>query len=106
MTVAVALDPTSLNRVGMGLVFVAVNLFLTSFFFLCLRGMATRFLGEERAQLYQGAALRQSWLLALYATGILWAHSARLLVWWVALLGLVFVLLLEFSYRQLSDLKR
>lgn len=97
-----ALDPSALTSVGEASFFGLWFIFLTSLLTLGLLALARRFLGEERATLYQGAALRQSVLLALFLTGVMTAQYFSLLTWWGTLLLLVFLLLIELTYRHLQ----
>lgn len=105
-TVVVAIDPSSLNPVGKVLVFGLAFLWVASGLLVLLLALGLRFLGPARATLYQGAALRQSLLLASFFSAILLAQYARVLTWWGAGLGLTLTLLLELSLRKLFSPKR
>jgi len=101
-----ALDPDTLTRVGEASFFGLWFLFFVGILALTLLSLAQRFLGTERATLYQGAAFRQSILFAFLLTGVMAAQYFALLTWWGTLLLLAFVLLIELTYRRIQTLNR
>lgn len=99
-------DPETLTRVGEWSFFGLWFFFLQSSVFLILVSLSKRFLGEERTNLYQGAAWRQGALVALFLTGVMTAQYFGILTWWGALFLLAFLLLLELTYRRFQSFKR
>ncbi len=106
LSVGVAVDPDTLNRAGIALVFGVIFLLCGSTIYLLLTSLALRFLGEVRTASYQGSALRQGGLLALFVTLVLAAQYWRVLTWWAACLGFVFILLIELTCRRILSFRR
>lgn len=101
-----AVDPETLTRLGQWSFFGLWFLFIQSATALMLLSLAKRFLGEGRATLYQGAAFRQGMFLALLLTGTMTAQYFQVLTWWGVLVFVVFLLLIELTYRRIQSLKR
>lgn len=104
--VVLAVDPTTLNRMGMILVFVVLFLFGLCLSWALLLMLGERFLGEAGALSYRLGALRQSALLSAFGVWLLFSLKAEIFTWWGALLSFAFCLLIEFSVRSLFQLKR
>ena len=104
-TAVIAVDPQSLNRIGMGAVFALVFVCLGSGLYLGLIALSQRFLGPERTVAFAGAALRQSVLLASLATALLVLQYLRMLTWWGALLALALMLLVELTFRYVISFR-
>lgn len=101
-----ALDPSALTRIGEASFFGLWFLFFGGIIAWGLLSLAQRFLGEERAMRYQGAAFRQSVLLSILLTGMMVAQYFSVLTWWGALLFLTLLLLLELTFRRMQTLNR
>ena len=95
------IDPKTLNTLGTVSFFGCVLVLIQSLSMLILLSLGERFMGRERATLYQGGAWRQSFLLASLGVALLVAQYFRVLTWWGVLLLIGLVLLLELSYRRL-----
>jgi hypothetical protein len=95
-------DPDALTLPGLGLFFFGVFLIIGASASLLLLLLAKRWLDPVAAEHYVGGALRQGVLLGAFVAGIAAARFAGFLVWWAALLYLAFLLLVEFTYRQLK----
>ncbi len=95
-------DPVTLTIAGQTLFFFSFWLMVTAVATLGLVSLARRFLAEPAACTYLPSALRQGTLIGGYAMGMVLAQYVDALVWWVALLSLVLVLLIEFTARQFS----
>ncbi|MFZ1626882.1 MAG: hypothetical protein WAT81_03720, partial [Candidatus Moraniibacteriota bacterium] len=95
-------DPVSLTLAGRGLFFFALWLFATAGVALGLVSLARRFLDERGARAYVPAALRQGGLIGLYVSSIAVAKFSGYLTWWVLLLALALILLIEFTSRQFN----
>jgi hypothetical protein len=95
-------DPASLTLAGQGLFFFALGLFFAAGVTLGLVSLANRFLDERAATAYLPGALRQGCLVGLYVSGIATAQFLGYLTWWIVLLALAFILLIEFTVRQFS----
>lgn len=106
VAIGVAVDPYSLNQVGIALVAGIFLLMVASLMWSCLVSLGVRFLGEERTEVYQASAVRQSVLVAALVTAFLIALSMRVLTWWGILLALVLVLLIELTWRRFQLFKR
>lgn len=94
-------DPVTLTVAGQGFFFLALWLLVMVSVMLGLLSLARRFLDESAAWAYFPAAARQGLLIGVYVAGMALAQFLGYLVWWVALLALVLVLLIEFTARQL-----
>ncbi len=105
-TIVVAIDPNSLNQLGIAAVFGLCFLLITSVVFLGLLRVSERLLGRDRTLIYRWTALRQSVLLAFFCTVLLVAQYTRVLTWWGALLGLALILLIELTVRRFSTSQR
>jgi hypothetical protein len=103
--VVIALDPEVAGGVGKGLFFISLFAFLTGILTLFVTGVYRKALGDVGAAHNLGSAFRQAFLIALFALGIVFFRYAEILVWWDALLILVAVLIIEFSFRRLSQTK-
>ncbi len=101
-----AVDPEALTRLGQWSFFGLWFLFIQGVTTLLLLSLAKRFLGEERVTAYQGAAFRQGMFLALLLTGVMVAKYFQVLTWWGTLVFVVFLLLIELTYRRIQSLKR
>lgn len=106
LSVGIAVDPQTLNQWGIALVFGVCFLFLLSSVFLLLMSLCIRFLGEARAALYQPAAFRQASLLGGFLVSLLIGQYLKILTWWGACLGFVFILLVELTYRRIANFRR
>lgn len=95
-------DPMALTIAGQSLFFFALWLAIAGLVALTLLSLARRFLGDDAARAYLAGALRQGVLLGLYGAGMALAQFLGYLTWWVALLSLAFILLVEFSLRQFT----
>ncbi len=60
-------------------------------------------LGEERAAQHIGAAFRQTLLLTIFLFSNLFLLYRGIWTWWLVLLFLAFILLLEFTARTLKQ---
>ncbi len=94
-------DPATLNIAGHGFFFFSVWLLVASSVALGLLSLARRFLDESAVRAYLPAALRQGVLIGAYVVGIALTQFLGYLTWWIALLVLAFLLLIEFTARQL-----
>ncbi len=101
-----AVDPESLTYLGQWSFFALWFLFIQSITMLLLLSLAKRFLGEERAALYQGTAFRQSVFLSILITGMMAAQYFQVLTWWGVLVFIGLLLLIELTYRRVQSLKR
>ena len=63
-------------------------------------------LGEERAARHLGTAFRQTILLTIFFFLNLFLLYRGIWVWWLVLLFLAFILLLEFTARTLKQEKQ
>lgn len=105
-TIVVAIDPNSLNQLGIVAVFGLCFLLITSVLFLGLLRVSEHLLGRDRTLVYRWTALRQSVLLSLFCTTLLVAQYTRVLTWWGMLLGLALILLIELTVRRFSTSQR
>jgi hypothetical protein len=64
--------------------------------------LAEKFLDADAAEAYQRGAFRQGTLIGLYLTGVTLAQFFGYLTWWLLLLALALVLLVEFTARRIS----
>lgn len=97
-------DPTSLTTAGRVFFFFSLWLLVSAGVTLILTSLARRFLDERVAQSYLSAALRQGMLIGAYVAGMALAQFFGYLTWWVALLALALMLLIEFTLRRSSRL--
>lgn len=95
-------DPASLTLAGQGLFFFALWLFVAAPVTLGLVSLAGHFLDERGAEGYLAGAFRQGGLVGLYVSGIALAQFLGYLTWWIVLLALALILLIEFTARQFS----
>lgn len=93
-------DPVTLTVAGQGVFFLSLALFVAALFALGLISLARRFLDERAAEVYVLSAFRQGLFLGLYVAGMALAQFLGYLAWWLALLALALVLLIEFTVRQ------
>ncbi len=100
--VIMAVDPEQAGFVGIGLFFTSLFAFLLGGLTLCFTFFYRKVLGEESAAHYLGSIFRQAFLLASYVCIIIFFQWQQILTWWDFLLLLAAVLLVEFSFRELS----
>lgn len=93
-------DPVTLTLVGQGVFFLSLMLFVSALFTLGLLALAERFLDERAAEVYVPSAFRQGLLLGLYIACLALAQFLGYFAWWLALLALALILLIEFTVRQ------
>ena len=93
-------DPLTLTLSGQSLFFFSFFVLVTTFVFLALLALATRFLDARAAEAYLPGALRQGALLGVCLSGLAAAQFFHYLTWWGALLFFAFILLVEFTVRQ------
>ncbi len=93
-------DPVTLTLVGQGVFFLSLMLFVSALFTLGLLALAERFLDERAAEAYVPSAFRQGLLLGLYIACLALAQFLGYFAWWLALLALALILLIEFTVRQ------
>ena len=93
-------DPVTLTIAGQGLFFFALWLLVAAGVTHGLLSLASRFLDESAARAYLPGAVRQGVLVGIYVASLALAQFLGYLVWWVALLALALILLLEFTARQ------
>jgi FtsH-binding integral membrane protein len=101
--VIIALDPQETG--GRELFFVSLFALLTGILTLFVTGVYRKALGDVGAAHNLGSAFRQAFLIALFGIGIVFFRYAGILLWWDALLLLAGVLIMEFSFRRLSQTK-
>lgn len=95
-------DPATLTFAGRGLFFLALWLLVATIIALGLSSLARRFLDERAAEAYLPGAFRQGGLVGVYVSGMALAQFLGYLTWWLALLTLAFILLIEFTIRQFA----
>lgn len=100
--VIVAVDPQQAGFVGIGLFFTSFFAFLLSSLTLCFTFVYRKALGDGSTAHYLGSIFRQASLLAAYVCTIIFFQWQQILTWWDFLLLLAAVLLVEFSFRELS----
>lgn len=93
-------DPMALTTVGQGVFFLSLMLFVAALTALTLLALARRLLDGRAAETYVLSAFRQGLLLGLYIACLALAQFLGYFAWWLALLALAFVLLIEFTARQ------
>ncbi|OGI16206.1 MAG: hypothetical protein A3E38_02570 [Candidatus Moranbacteria bacterium RIFCSPHIGHO2_12_FULL_54_9] len=101
--VVILLDPDETGGMGRGLFFISLFAWLIGLFTLGMTWIYRKALGAAGAAHHLSGSFRQAFLLAVYATGLVFFQYARILLWWDALLLFAFVLLIEFSIRRLLE---
>lgn len=97
-----SVDPSVAGIPGRVLFFVSAFATLLGVMLLLMTSLYKKGLGSERAALYLGSAFRQAFLLSCYVFINLALLYREIWVWWVALLFLAFILLLEFTVRNFT----
>jgi hypothetical protein len=103
--VVLTIDPTSAGMPGRILFFSSLFAFLLG---VIMEGTISLYkggLGEERAAKHLGAAFRQTTLITIFFFLNFFLLYRGIWVWWLALLFLAFILLLEFTARTLKQEK-
>lgn len=95
-------DPGALTFAGRGLFFFALWLLTAAGVSLGLVSLGRRFLDERGAAAYLPGALRQGALIGFYIVTIALTQFLGYLTWWILLLALALILLIEFTVRQFN----
>jgi len=98
-----AVDPTQANATGIGLFFTSLFAFTLGCMTLFVTWIYRKALGETGTAHHLGTAFRQAFLLSLFCLLVIFFQFQRILTWWDSLLLLATILLIEFSFRKLSN---
>lgn len=103
LSVVLTIDPTSAGMPGRILFFSSLFAFLLGVIMEGVISVYKKGLGEERAAQHIGAAFRQTLLLTIFLFSNLFLLYRGIWTWWLVLLFLAFILLLEFTARTLKQ---
>lgn len=101
--VVLTIDPTLAGMPGRILFFSSLFAFLLGIIMEGVISLYKKGLGEERAARHLGAAFRQTILLTIFFFLNLFLLYRGIWAWWLVLLFLAFILLLEFTARTLKQ---
>ena len=99
-------DPESAGKAEWALVLLTVFLGFVGCFLLLSLGFSSLFFGRERALVFLGSIFRRSVLLSLFFSFLFLLFLFQFLVWWNALFGLAFFLLIEMWFVRRSKEKK
>jgi len=98
-----AIDPRLAGVAGTGLFFISLFAFALGFMTLFVTWVYKKALGETSAAHHLGMAFRQAFLLALCVVLIIFFQFKHILTWWDSMFLLATILLIEFSFRKISQ---
>lgn len=96
--IIISIDPDKSGLAGRAIFFAVLLFFLSGALNLFLLWLRKKMLGKDSAAINIGLSLRQGFLLAVLAAGLLILQGMRLLVWWDGLLLVVAVFLVELYF--------
>lgn len=94
------LDPSVVGNYGNVLFYTVGGILIFLVLYLVAIGLRRIFLGDERAVLLLGSALRQAVIITFLLLAILFLWKYHLLYWWSSAFLIAFGLLIEFSLRK------
>lgn len=98
--IVLAVDPYQAGTVGTGLFFVSLFGTILGSMVLFITWVYRKALGVSGATHHLGGAFRQAFLLSLFMILTVFLQMEQLLTWWVDLLLLSAILLIEFTARR------
>ena len=101
--VVVLLDPEQTGTVGMMIFSVSLFSVCVGVFTLFVTWVYRKGLGDAQTTHHLSGVFRQAILLSFYVCGNIFFQYAGIWTWWVALLFLAVILLIEFSLRRLFN---